>query len=526
MPRPIPIFLLAACLAASISACNAGLAGSTQPAETPTQPTTSDPSKATPAITWPKPAPITNPTPLTSAQLDATANVPGTFVYSPAAGTVLPAGAQTLTATFAPADTTDYNTAKASVTILVNADSNGSAPATHLAVADSENNRVLIYSAPLSTDESAIVAIGQPTLTEGLLNQGAANPSAASVNNPAGIAMDPSGNLWVADWSNCRVVEFQRPFTTGMNASLVLGQPDFEDTTLSPNALGICNNTSLPAPSSFDGPVGVAADAHGDIWVVDQGSRVMEFAPPFTNGMAASLVIGQPSLDDNYQCNGTSFTSDLDPPPPTAVALCFPSAAAFDAQGNLWVTDSNNNRVLEFVPPFSTGMAASLQLGNDAAATFGGNCYDWGGPQSAYITASTFCSPSALAFDGSGDLWVADYGYNRVLEFVPPLSNGLAASLVIGASSFTQPPQYQELPATANLFNGVDGLAFDGSGNLLVSDGGNSRVLIFAPPFADGMSATTVIGEPNMSSTSRGGSWECAAAAADTLCGGAGVLTF
>src|SRR5208282_5196205 len=75
--------------------------------------------KATPIITWSNPASIPYGTPLSSTQLNATANVPGTFAYSPAAGTILPAGTQTLTAAFTPSDTVDYSTASKQVTILV-----------------------------------------------------------------------------------------------------------------------------------------------------------------------------------------------------------------------------------------------------------------------------------------------------------------------------------------------------------------------------------------------------------------------
>jgi hypothetical protein len=74
----------------------------------------------TPTITWPTPAPIIYGTALSAVQLDATANVAGTFVYSPAAGTVLTAGTQTLTATFTPMDTADYTTATATVNLKVN----------------------------------------------------------------------------------------------------------------------------------------------------------------------------------------------------------------------------------------------------------------------------------------------------------------------------------------------------------------------------------------------------------------------
>ncbi len=75
--------------------------------------------KATPVITWPTPAAIAAGTPLSSTQLNATASVPGTFVYTPAAGTVLPSGTATLTVTFTPNDTTDYNKATAQVQLVV-----------------------------------------------------------------------------------------------------------------------------------------------------------------------------------------------------------------------------------------------------------------------------------------------------------------------------------------------------------------------------------------------------------------------
>jgi hypothetical protein len=77
-------------------------------------------NQATPPITWATPAAITYGTPLSGTQLNASSTVAGSFTYSPAAGTVLGAGAQTLTATFTPTDTTDYTTATATVTLTVN----------------------------------------------------------------------------------------------------------------------------------------------------------------------------------------------------------------------------------------------------------------------------------------------------------------------------------------------------------------------------------------------------------------------
>jgi len=74
---------------------------------------------AKPSITWATPAPIAYGTALSATQLNATSPVPGTFAYTPAAGTVLAAGTQTLSVTLTPADTTDYSTATATVTQLV-----------------------------------------------------------------------------------------------------------------------------------------------------------------------------------------------------------------------------------------------------------------------------------------------------------------------------------------------------------------------------------------------------------------------
>jgi len=77
-------------------------------------------SQATPTITWATPAAITYGTALSAAQLDATASVPGTFLYSPAAGTVLGAGSQLLSVTFKPTDASDYSNATANVSLQVN----------------------------------------------------------------------------------------------------------------------------------------------------------------------------------------------------------------------------------------------------------------------------------------------------------------------------------------------------------------------------------------------------------------------
>ena len=76
-------------------------------------------TKATPIITWQQPAAIAYGTALSANQLNAQALVPGTFVYTPAEGTVIASGSQTLSATFTPTDSADYTTAQATVQLVV-----------------------------------------------------------------------------------------------------------------------------------------------------------------------------------------------------------------------------------------------------------------------------------------------------------------------------------------------------------------------------------------------------------------------
>jgi uncharacterized repeat protein (TIGR03803 family) len=77
-------------------------------------------NKATPTVTWATPAAITYGTTLSATQLNATASVPGSFVYSPGTRTLLGAGTRTLSVTFTPTNTTNYNTVTQTVTLVVN----------------------------------------------------------------------------------------------------------------------------------------------------------------------------------------------------------------------------------------------------------------------------------------------------------------------------------------------------------------------------------------------------------------------
>ncbi|MGA7884331.1 MAG: NHL repeat-containing protein [Acidobacteriaceae bacterium] len=370
------------------------------------------------------------------------------------------------------------------------------APAQHLAVADAENNRILIYDAPFTTDEKASIVLGQADFTQQQPNQGGAGPADNTVSFPRGLAMDAAGNLYAADSGNCRVLQFQPPFVTNMDASLILGAP--------PNADGSC----ATGPAALDTPTSVALDAHGNLWVVE-ANRVAEYTPPFSNGMSPSVVLGQSSASGD-PCNAGAPANASGNSLPTAATLCNAVAAAFDLQGDLWVTDTFNGRVLEYTPPFSTGMAATLELG-----VTGGQPFTSPGCSPSQASATAVCFPQALVFDASGNLWVTT-AFNGISEFAPPFSNGMAAQM-----TFAQPPLNDNAPPAANTTTIPYGIFQSNNGNLLISDSGNNRVLIFAPPFGPGMQATTVIGQPNMTIGT-----DTPGAAANKLWYPVGVLTF
>jgi sugar lactone lactonase YvrE len=352
---------------------------------------------------------------------------------------------------------------------------------TNYAIADEANNRVLIFESPLSTNGNASVVLGQ---TSFIVNSMPAQIT-ANMFTPAAVAADSAGNLYVTDNNNCRILQFRPPFSNNMNASLAIGAPSL--TTTSASACSATANTIGKPEASRDlGPEGMVFDTAGNLWTTDpSNSRVLKFAAPFSNGMSASIVIGQTAMTGSF-CNQSAQSAS-----PTASTLCNAGGLAFDFNGDLWVSDSGNSRVLEFMPPFSTGMAASLELGQpaDSAFTSSGSNNNAVRP-----TGSTLDGPAGIVFDASGNLWVADYGNNRVLQYVAPFSNGMAAALEFGQATSTAFTS-GSAGVTQSALSGPAGITIDPSGNLLVDDSANNRVMIFDLPFADGMNAAAILGQ-------------------------------
>jgi sugar lactone lactonase YvrE len=318
--------------------------------------------------------------------------------------------------------------------------------------------------------QAASVVLGQPDF---VTHAAAAAATAGSLRSPTAVAVDASGNVWVADRLNNRVLQFKPPFSNGQAAAVVLGQPD-----LTSNA----QNNGGRTASSLASPNGLAIDPSGNVWVADAGAnnRVLRYSPPFTNFMAASLVLGAADF--------ASVTSGLTQNSFSPLgAVGGPGGLAFDSSGNIWVTDDANNRVLRFNAPFTNGEPASMVLGQ---ANF------TSGSAATPPTASSLNSPSSVAVDSSGSVWVADFGNNRVLKYSSPVTNGQAAALVIGQTVFTS-SSTPTSPSASSLRQPA-GVAVDSNGHLWVTDRGNSRILEYDPPFANGQAASVVLGQSDL----------------------------
>ena len=338
-------------------------------------------------------------------------------------------------------------------------------------VPDAGNNRVLIYYHPRFNNQAADVVLGQTGP-----NTATSGTSATTMSAPSQYAVDNWGNLYVSDTGNCRVLQFAPPFTDGEAATVVIGQPDA--------------NTSCGAvasASTLGKTGGLGFDQSGNLWVADAGNnRVLRFKAPFTTGETADVVIGQPDF----------ATSDC-LAPPTAAALCGPIGVAFDANNDLWVADSRNNRVLEYKSP-KKNPNANVELGQPA----GPNAFSSDTPNTGGVSASSLYVPTGIAFDWDNRLWVADTENSRVLRFKASYQNGNPANLVLGQANFTSYLVNLGTP-TASTLSFPQGIVIDDpDGNVWVGDTLNNRTLEFVAPFGgNGAEALVVLGQADFVSS-------------------------
>jgi Abnormal spindle-like microcephaly-assoc'd, ASPM-SPD-2-Hydin/NHL repeat len=343
-----------------------------------------------------------------------------------------------------------------------------------LYVADYNNNVVLEYNTPLISGASANRFYG---------NNGPL--SANSLSNPAGVAVDSNGNLYVADYGNNRVLEYNTPLTN-YTADTVIGQNSFSNNGANGT---VVNGATIADPDS------VAIDTStipSRLYVADGAdSRVLGWkdVTSLSNGAPADLVIGQPDFVSSV-CNNGGIS---------AHSLCSPGAVVVDSGGNLYVGDGNS-RVLEYNNPFAA-CASFPCVGGSANLVFGQNgSFTSSVENNGGVSANSLSSPEGLALDAAGDLYVSDDGNNRVLEYNTPLTTDTTADQVFGQGGSFTSTAFNNGGISAGSLAGPYGLAVDPSGDLYVSDSGNSRVLEYDNPTTN-TTADRVYGEPNFVTT-------------------------
>ena len=299
----------------------------------------------------------------------------------------------------------------------------------HVAVADTSNNRVLIwFTFPVNLDQPADVVLGQPDFNT--VQQPVA-VNASSMREPEGVWIN-NGKLFVADTQNSRVLIWNSlPTKNNQPADLVLGQPNF---TTVPN-FDQTKASLLAAANSMLSPTSVATDSSGThLIVTDLGfNRVLIWNRiPTANDTPADIEVGQKDLvtaisDDSAElCASNGTDSNNNPTYPTicAATMSFPRFAITD-DTRLYVADGGNDRVLIWNTfPTTNGQRADVILGEpDEFSDVVTNANSqFGGTDQTLSASNVTPTPTSLAWDGT-NLYVADPQDFRVLVFTPALPN-------------------------------------------------------------------------------------------------------
>ena len=299
------------------------------------------------------------------------------------------------------------------------------------------------------------------------------------VTNPGGVVVDRSvhpGRAYIWDSGNSRILGIDLAAcyagSSPCSADIVMGQPSAWDHAACNGDSGV-QGYPVRAQASAESLCGIpetaispieehtfvtmAVNSRGDLYVPDShNNRVLKYESPFENDSVADEVWGQADFS-GILCN-------LGEGSPTAETLCFHSptnrhranwygnGVEVGPDGNLWVADGGNNRVLRFPLDRATGKVsktADLVLG-----------------QTNFLSAVTgqsqekFHTPSSVRFAPNGSLYVADSINDRVLVFKPPFETGMSADSEFGS-----------------LFRRPTGLEVDPSGKgIWVTDSGNYMI--------------------------------------------------
>ncbi len=300
------------------------------------------------------------------------------------------------------------------------------ASAGNLYISDYGHNRVL----EIAADGSASTVVG--TGTAGFSGDGGPG-AAAQLYAPAGLAIDQAGNLYIADILNQRV----RELSAGGAVSTFAGT----------GSAGLGGDGGAAAQATLYFPHAELADAAGNVYISDyENSCVRKVS---VNG-TITTVAG----------NGTEGYSG-DGGPAVRAQLTAPEGLALDARGNLYIADTGNNAVRIVTPDGIIGTIAGNGIpGHDGD----------GGPAAQSLLAA----PTSVAFDASGNFYIADSG-TRIRRIT---TDGIIITV-----AGTGVPGYEGDggPALHAQFDGIRAIAVDPAGRMFLADEWNNVVRVLTP---------------------------------------------
>lgn len=260
--------------------------------------------------------------------------------------------------------------------------------------------------------------------------------AAAALDSPAGLAVDASGNLFIADTHNQRIREVVA--ATGTIATIA-----------GTGIRGYAGDGGAAINATLNRPTALAFDASGNLYLADTDNhRIRRIAP---SGIISTVA-------------GTGVEGfSGDGGPATAAAIDSPNGLALDSAGNLYIADTRNGRVREV--DATTGLIASIA----GTGTTGGGIGNFSGDGSAASTA-TLARPSGLSMDAAGNLYLADRENHRIRRIAP--SGVITTVAGDGVEGFAG----DSAPATAALLNTPRSVAVSPGGLVTLADSGDTRV--------------------------------------------------
>ena len=297
--------------------------------------------------------------------------------------------------------------------------------ASNLFIADAANNRV------------RRVATGTGTITTvagtgdfGFLGDGGSATS-AQLWIPTGVAVDASGNLFIADAANSRIRKVAA-------ASGII-------TTVAGSSGGSLDDGSPATSAQLQTPTGVAVDAAGNLFIADADDNRIRQVTAATGIITTAAGTG-----------GPGFSGDGGPA--TSVQLSTPTGVAIDAAGNLFIADADDHRIRQVAP----GGIISTVAGTGTAGFLGDD---------GLATTARLQTPTGVAVDAAGNLFIADADNNRVRRVA--VDTGIITTVAgTGTAGFSG----DDGPATSAQLRTPTGIAVDAAGNLFIADAANNRI--------------------------------------------------